>query len=50
MDERQLDPKEFQADCTLGRSVSFMREAIVSKEVAEAVAEGDIGMVYEGIN
>lgn len=39
----------FQGDCTLARSASFMREALVSKEVAQAVAEGDVGRVYEGV-
>lgn len=33
----------------LARSVWFMYEALVSKEVAQAVAEGDVGRVYEGI-
>lgn len=41
--------KEFQGDRVLARSASFMYEALVSKEVAQAVAEGDIGRVYEGI-
>lgn len=41
--------KEFRGDRTLARSVSFMYEALVSKEVAQAVAEGDVGRVYEGI-
>ena len=41
--------KEFQGDRVLARSAAFMYEALVSKEVAQAVAEGDIGRVYEGI-
>jgi hypothetical protein len=40
---------EFQGDHILARSASFMSEALVSKEVAQAVAEGDVGRVYEGI-
>jgi len=40
---------EFVGDRTLARSASFMYEALVSKEVAQAVAEGDVGRVYEGI-
>ena len=38
-----------RGDHTLARSAAFMYEALVSKEVAQAVAEGDIGRVYEGI-
>ena len=41
--------EEFGGDHTLMRSALFMYEALVSKEVAQAVAEGDIGRVYEGI-
>ena len=40
---------DFDGDHTLMRSALFMYEALVSKEVAQAVAEGDIGRVYEGI-
>jgi hypothetical protein len=39
----------FQGDRMLARSAAFMHEALVSKEVAQAVAEGDVGRVYEGI-
>ena len=41
--------KEFNGDRTLMRSALLMYEALVSKEVAQAVAEGDIGRVYEGV-
>ena len=41
--------KKFRGDHALARSASFMYETLVSKEVAQAVAEGDIGRVYEGI-
>lgn len=41
--------EKLRGDHTLARSASFMYEALVSKEVAQAVAEGDIGRVYEGI-
>lgn len=41
--------KEFRGDRSLARSTTFMYEALVSKEVAQAVAEGDVGRVYEGI-
>lgn len=50
--EEGIEPpnkKEFRGDRSLARSVAFMYEALVSKEVAQAVAEGDIGRVYEGI-
>lgn len=41
--------EKFNGDHTLMRSALFMYKALVSKEVAQAVAEGDIGRVYEGI-
>ena len=41
--------KSFDGDHVLARSALLMYEALVSKEVAQAVAEGDIGRVYEGI-
>jgi hypothetical protein len=44
-----LTEDEREGDHTLARSTLFMYEALVSKEVAQAVAEGDIGRVYEGI-
>jgi hypothetical protein len=44
-----VEGREFNGDRTLARSALFMYEALVSKEVAQAVAEGDIGRVYEGI-
>jgi hypothetical protein len=49
-EERMVGVKDdFRGDRTLARSVAFMYEALVSKEVAQAVAEGDVGRVYEGI-
>lgn len=48
-DAMSTGDKEFQGDRTLARSASFMYEALVSKEVAQAVAEGDVGRVYEGV-
>ncbi|KAF9645275.1 hypothetical protein BDM02DRAFT_3071707, partial [Thelephora ganbajun] len=44
-----VEDEEFRGDRTLARSASLMCEALVSKEVAQAVAEGDVGRVYEGI-
>ena len=43
------EDEEFNGDHTLMRSSLLMYEALVSKEVAQAVAEGDVGRVYEGI-
>jgi len=43
------EDEDFLGDRVLARSAAFMYEALVSKEVAQAVAEGDIGRVYEGI-
>jgi len=44
-----VEDEEFEGDHTLMRSSLLMYEALVSKEVAQAVAEGDVGRVYEGI-
>jgi hypothetical protein len=44
-----ITDKKFQGDHTLARSASFMYETLVSKEVAQAVAEGDVGRAYEGV-
>jgi len=44
-----VEDEEFLGDRVLARSAAFMYEALVSKEVAQAVAEGDVGRVYEGI-
>jgi hypothetical protein len=33
----------------LAQSIQFMHDVIVSREVTYAVAEGDIGRVYEGL-
>ena len=42
------DDEKISGDYTLMRSALFMYEAFVSKEVVQAVAEGDIGRAYEG--
>ena len=39
----------FGGDASLGRSIMFMYDNIISREVAYAVAEGDAGRAYEGI-
>ena len=38
-----------KGDCVLAQSILFMRDAILSKLAAEAVARGDIGTVYEAL-
>jgi len=47
--EKDSASAKFDGDHTLMRSALLIYEALVSKEVAQAVAEGDIGRVYEGI-
>lgn len=50
--KKQTDPatsEEIDGDQTLARSALLMYEALVSREIAQAVAEGDIGRVYEAI-
>ena len=44
-----VEKEEFNGDCMLTKSALLMYEALVSKEVAQAVAEGDVGRIYEGI-
>ncbi|KIJ64811.1 hypothetical protein HYDPIDRAFT_111412 [Hydnomerulius pinastri MD-312] len=48
---RPLDapPVPFKGDRVLAQSIAFMRDALVSREMAYAVAEGDVGRVYEMI-
>jgi len=48
-DAVSAEDEQFDGDHTLMRSSLLMYEALVSKEVAQAVAEGDVGRVYEGI-
>jgi len=36
-----------QGDRVLASSITFMRDALMSREMSYAVAEGDIGRVYE---
>lgn len=43
------ESEKFDGDHVLMRSALLMYEALVSKEVAQVVVEGDIGRVYEGI-
>jgi hypothetical protein len=43
-------PEEpFLGDRVLARSIVFMRDTLISREVAYAIAEGDVGRAYEGI-
>jgi hypothetical protein len=37
----------FKGDRSLGKSIKFMHETMISHEAAYAVAEGDIGQAYE---
>lgn len=37
----------FKGDRILARSISFMRDMLISRECAYAIAEGDSGRVYE---
>lgn len=39
--------ENIKGDFVLARSVSFMRDALISREAAYAAAEGDVGRVYE---
>lgn len=51
LDNKLMKEEEppFDGDASLGRSIMFMYDNIISREVAYAVAEGDAGRVYEGI-
>ena len=48
-DASNKNESEFQGDLLLARSIAFMRDALVSREAAYAVAEGDVGRLYEMI-
>ncbi|KAI0730873.1 hypothetical protein C8Q76DRAFT_613345 [Earliella scabrosa] len=43
------EESDFKGDQVLAQSILFMRDTIVSKMTAEAVARGDIGTVYEAL-
>jgi hypothetical protein len=36
-----------QGDCVLANSITFMRDTLMSREMSYAIAEGDLGCVYE---
>ena len=40
-------PTSFTGDRVLAQSILFMRDTILSKGAAEAVAQGDVGTVYK---
>jgi hypothetical protein len=42
-----LSPQAFYGDHVMSDSAYFMRDASLSREAAAAVAEGDVGRVYE---
>ncbi|RDB30543.1 hypothetical protein Hypma_007322 [Hypsizygus marmoreus] len=49
-DTKGNDAKEkppFVGDRVLANSIAFMRDAIISREMSYAIAEGDVGRVYE---
>lgn len=45
-DDAQMDTK---GDRVLSNSITFMRDALLSRELSYAIAEGDVGRVYEVI-
>jgi len=53
VDEHSLDAgnetKEFKGDLVLARSISFMRDALLSREAAYAAADGNVGRLYEAL-
>jgi hypothetical protein len=42
-------PRHPKGDRVLSNSITFMRDALLSRELSYAVAEGDVGRVYEVI-
>jgi hypothetical protein len=46
-DSSDASKEAFKGDRVLAKSISFMRDALISRECAYAVAEGDTGRVYE---
>lgn len=43
------DTVQFHGDQSLSRSIGFMRAAAISREVAAATTQGEIGRVWEGL-
>ncbi|KAF7797543.1 hypothetical protein EIP86_008743 [Pleurotus ostreatoroseus] len=43
------DEPPFKGDQTLAQSIMFMHITAISREMANAIADGDIGRVYEGL-
>ncbi|CAL1715102.1 unnamed protein product [Somion occarium] len=48
-EETETDDSPFTGDRCLMQSIVFMRDALVSREFTYALAEGDIGRVYEAL-
>ncbi|KAH9931747.1 hypothetical protein B0H21DRAFT_813891 [Amylocystis lapponica] len=48
-DTGEKKPEVFKGDRVLAQSITFMRDASVSREFAYSVAEGDVGRVYEAM-
>ncbi|KAI0348908.1 hypothetical protein OH77DRAFT_1440721, partial [Trametes cingulata] len=45
----QPPSEPFQGDRTLANSIAFMRDALLSREFALAMADGDVGRVYQAM-
>ncbi|KAF8811180.1 hypothetical protein BYT27DRAFT_7221584 [Phlegmacium glaucopus] len=39
--------ESFKGDCVLSQSIAFMQDAMISRECAYAIADGDFGRLYE---
>ncbi|CAL1706858.1 unnamed protein product [Somion occarium] len=48
-EETETDDSPFTGDRCLMQSIVFMRDALVSREFTYALAEGDVGRVYEAL-
>ena len=44
-----IPPEPYRGDKTLANSIMLMRDSILAREYAQAVAEGDPGRVYEAM-
>ncbi|KAJ7735335.1 hypothetical protein B0H16DRAFT_1256415, partial [Mycena metata] len=47
--KQKLPPKQYDGDFVLAQEIDFIRDALNSRKLATAVAEGDIGRLYECI-
>lgn len=44
-----LEDEPFKGDRALAQSIAFMRDAVVAREFVYAMAEGDVGRMYEAL-